>query len=119
MAQPINPRDLVLLSAKVAQALSQANKSLVTAESCSGGGIAYYLTEIAGSSSWFERGFVTYSNQAKQDMLDVDVDTLNQRSEEHTSELQSRLHLVCRLLLEKKNYKTTNNQHCIHRQSKQ
>jgi nicotinamide-nucleotide amidase len=43
----------------------------VTAESCTGGGIAYACTEIAGSSDWFDRGFVTYSNAAKQQMLSV------------------------------------------------
>lgn len=44
---------------------------LVTAESCTGGGVAHAVTAIAGSSGWFERGFVTYSNLAKQQMLDV------------------------------------------------
>lgn len=49
----------------------------VTAESCTGGGIAKALTELAGSSRWFERGFVTYSNQAKQDMLGVSIGTID------------------------------------------
>ena len=44
---------------------------LSTAESCTGGGVAAALTAIAGSSAWFERGFVTYSNQAKVEMLGV------------------------------------------------
>lgn len=44
---------------------------LVTAESCTGGGIAYALTALPGSSGWFERGFVTYSNLAKQEQLGV------------------------------------------------
>lgn len=44
---------------------------LVTAESCTGGGIAYAITELPGSSEWFERGFVTYSNPAKQEQLGV------------------------------------------------
>ena len=44
---------------------------LVTAESCTGGGIAYAMTELPGSSEWFERGFVTYSNLAKQEQLGV------------------------------------------------
>lgn len=43
----------------------------VTAESCTGGGIARALTELPGSSGWFERGFVTYSNESKCEMLDV------------------------------------------------
>ncbi len=49
---------------------------LACAESCTGGGIAAALTDVAGSSTWFDRGFVTYSNQAKQDMLGVSPDTL-------------------------------------------
>ena len=48
----------------------------VTAESCTGGGIAQVLTEIPGSSRWFERGFVSYSNEAKQDLLGVSAATL-------------------------------------------
>lgn len=48
----------------------------VTAESCTGGGIAHVLTGIAGSSRWFERGFVSYSNEAKQDLLGVNAATL-------------------------------------------
>jgi len=50
----------------------------VTAESCTGGGLAEILTRIPGSSSWFERGFITYSNESKQEMLDVTSDTLQQ-----------------------------------------
>jgi nicotinamide-nucleotide amidase len=46
------------------------------AESCTGGGIAAALTEVAGSSAWFDRGFVTYSNQAKREMLGVSAQTL-------------------------------------------
>jgi nicotinamide-nucleotide amidase len=49
---------------------------LATAESCTGGGVASAVTEIAGSSAWFDRGFVTYANQAKVDMLGVSSDTL-------------------------------------------
>ena len=52
------------------------NKMLVTAESCTGGGIAYAITEIPGSSEWFERGFVTYSNLAKQEQLGVAHDLI-------------------------------------------
>jgi nicotinamide-nucleotide amidase len=50
---------------------------LATAESCTGGMISAALTDIAGSSDVFERGFVTYSNAAKQDMLGVKSDTLD------------------------------------------
>jgi len=50
--------------------------SLVTAESCTGGGIAEAITRVPGSSAWFERGFVSYSNQAKVEMLGVSEATL-------------------------------------------
>ncbi len=49
---------------------------LATAESCTGGGVAQAITEVAGSSKWFERGFVTYSNLSKQQMLGVSEATL-------------------------------------------
>src|SRR4051812_23405372 len=49
---------------------------LVTAESCTGGWIAQAVTAIAGSSAWFERGFVTYSNEAKEELLGVRRATL-------------------------------------------
>ena len=51
--------------------LLKANLVMVTAESCTGGGIAQAITALAGSSRWFDSGFVTYSNEAKQSMLDV------------------------------------------------
>lgn len=51
--------------------LRQQGLQLVVAESCTGGGLAYALTEVPGSSDWFERGFVCYSNAAKIDMLGV------------------------------------------------
>ncbi len=53
-----------------------AGLTLATAESCTGGMIAAALTEIAGSSDVFERGFVTYSNEAKVELLDVPADTI-------------------------------------------
>lgn len=49
---------------------------LVTAESCTGGWVSQVLTSVAGSSQWFERGFVTYSNAAKQELLGVKKATL-------------------------------------------
>ena len=49
---------------------------LVTAESCTGGGLAEIITRIPGSSHWFERGFVTYSNDSKQELLRVHPETL-------------------------------------------
>lgn len=65
------------LSQKVAVLLNENNHILVTAESCTGGGIATAITDIAGSSAWFDRAFVTYSNEAKMDMVDVNPKTLN------------------------------------------
>ena len=55
----------------LAEMLTARNLRVVTAESCTGGGIASALTDVAGSSSWFECGFVTYSNEAKSRYLDV------------------------------------------------
>ena len=52
---------------------------LATAESCTGGWIAKCCTDYAGSSNWFERGFVTYSNDAKQEMLQVSQQLLEEQ----------------------------------------
>ena len=57
------------LAEQVGAALKAHGLMLTTAESCTGGGVASALTDIGGSSAWFERGFVTYSNEAKRDML--------------------------------------------------
>ncbi|MBO0611747.1 nicotinamide-nucleotide amidase [Thiothrix fructosivorans] len=62
----------------VAKAVRAKGWMLATAESCTGGWIAKLCTDLAGSSVWFERGFVTYSNAAKQDMLGVQATTLAQ-----------------------------------------
>ena len=58
---------------QLAQALLDKGWMLATAESCTGGLIAAACTELAGSSDWFERGFVTYSNEAKAESLSVDA----------------------------------------------
>jgi nicotinamide-nucleotide amidase len=58
---------------QLAQALMAKGWMLATAESCTGGLIAAACTDIAGSSEWFERGFVTYSNEAKTELLGVDA----------------------------------------------
>jgi nicotinamide-nucleotide amidase len=68
--------DLTDLSEKVGKLLHSQHKLVSTAESCSGGWLAKCLTDIAGSSGWFERGFVTYSNAAKQELLGVAPATL-------------------------------------------
>ncbi|MCK5817895.1 MAG: CinA family protein [Psychromonas sp.] len=56
--------------------LLKAGLIVSTAESCTGGGVAYAITEISGSSQWFDRGFVTYSNESKVEMLGVKNKTL-------------------------------------------
>lgn len=67
-----------ILSAQVGGLLKAHGLMLATAESCTGGGVAQAITDIAGSSAWFDRGFVTYSNLAKQQMLGVAEKTLVQ-----------------------------------------
>ncbi len=62
---------------KVSKKLYENNLSVVSAESCTGGWVAKQLTDLAGSSAIFDRGFVTYSNQAKQDMLGVSIEALD------------------------------------------
>ena len=63
--------NLLDLAATTGQLLLARNEFLTLAESCTGGGLACAVTEIAGSSAWFERGFVTYSNAAKSELLGV------------------------------------------------
>ena len=82
--------NLLDLAATTGQLLLARNESLTLAESCTGGGLACAVTEIAGSSAWFERGFVTYSNAAKQEMLGIRAATLAAHgavSEEIASEM--------------------------------
>ncbi|MDR0378360.1 MAG: CinA family protein [Candidatus Accumulibacter sp.] len=67
----IDSSALEMRAVRVGQALLADRLTLVTAESCTGGWVSQCLTAIAGSSAWFERGFVTYSNAAKQEMLGV------------------------------------------------
>ncbi|PNH93260.1 nicotinamide-nucleotide amidase [Vibrio diazotrophicus] len=64
------------LSQQLGELLLKHKQILVTAESCTGGGVANAITEIAGSSAWFDRAFVTYSNEAKQEMIGVEGQTL-------------------------------------------
>ena len=61
------------LAQRLGEVLLAKNMTITTAESCTGGGIATAITDIAGSSAWFERGFITYSNGAKTAMLNVDA----------------------------------------------
>lgn len=64
------------LLTRVAQGLITQKFSIATAESCTGGLLAHYLTSISGSSTYFERGIVSYSNTAKQELLGVKKTTL-------------------------------------------
>lgn len=64
------------LAMALGHALEQRDLMAATAESCTGGWVAQAITAIAGSSAWFERGFVTYSNEAKQEMLGVPAETI-------------------------------------------
>ena len=70
-----NDYDLAL-AASVGKLLLARQHTLVTAESCTGGLVAALITEIEGSSQWFDRGFVTYSNRSKQQMLGISNHTL-------------------------------------------
>jgi nicotinamide-nucleotide amidase len=67
----LDSADLQELSSAVATAFSQRGWTLAVAESCTGGLLAASLTNLAGSSQWFERGYVTYSNAAKMSCLEV------------------------------------------------
>ncbi|HDZ9131424.1 TPA: nicotinamide-nucleotide amidase [Vibrio cholerae] len=71
-------RTPLLMSQQLGLLLAKQQQILTTAESCTGGGVAYWVTEVAGSSAWFDRSFVTYSNEAKQEMLGVRQTTLQQ-----------------------------------------
>jgi len=64
------------ISKQVGKKLKTSHAMLVTAESCTGGWVAQAVTSVAGSSAWFERGYVTYSNAAKREALGVRKTTL-------------------------------------------
>ncbi|XYJ11069.1 CinA family protein [Telluria sp. B2] len=63
--------EIIELASKVGAALQAKGLVLATAESCTGGGVSQAVTEIAGSTGWFDCGFVTYSNNSKTELLDV------------------------------------------------
>lgn len=75
-AELVKPTELVELADRFLKACQSAKILAATAESCTGGLIIALLTDIPGSSSMIDRGFVTYSNEAKQDMLGVRAETL-------------------------------------------
>ncbi len=68
--------ELFTLAERLGQRLKAKGQKIATAESCTGGWIAQAITEVPGSSAWFDRGFVTYSNNAKVQMLGVNPQTL-------------------------------------------
>ncbi|MCR9134610.1 MAG: CinA family protein [Alphaproteobacteria bacterium] len=68
--------DSEILAKRLVQAYTQRGLMIATAESCTGGMIAAAITDIAGSSAVLDRGFVTYSNEAKQEMIGVSAETL-------------------------------------------
>src|SRR6478672_9091170 len=78
MSDPTIPDDAALrvLANRVGEALKSQHLMLVTAESCTGGWIAKTVTDIAGSSDWFDCGIVAYSYEAKQALLSVNPHTL-------------------------------------------
>jgi len=68
--------DLTRLAARLGRRLAAAGHTLTTAESCTGGWISKAVTDIAGSSQWFNEGFVTYSNDSKHERLGVPMSVL-------------------------------------------
>ncbi len=76
MSAGITDADLRALAERLGDALLARDLMLATAESCTGGWAAMVVTSVPGSSRWYERGFVTYSNAAKHDMLGVKPETL-------------------------------------------
>jgi nicotinamide-nucleotide amidase len=74
----MSEHEIALLAGELAEALTARGGRLCTAESCTGGWISKALTDRAGSSVWFDCGFVTYSNSAKQALLNVGAELLNQ-----------------------------------------
>ena len=77
MADTLLPRELYDLAARVVAANRAAGRTVAVAESCTGGLVAAALTEVAGSSAVLDRGFVTYSNEAKQELLGVAGDIID------------------------------------------
>jgi nicotinamide-nucleotide amidase len=69
--------DLEQLAQHLGNLLLQKDLRLATAESCTGGGLGFWITSIAGSSAWYDRGFITYSNAAKMELLQVKPITLD------------------------------------------
>ena len=81
------------IASRVGEQLKEKGWVLATAESCTGGWVAQTVTSVSGSSDWFDRGFVTYSDDAKREMLGVRTETLERHgavSEETAREMAER-----------------------------
>ena len=76
MPQGLLPDEIDALARRVVEANAKVGRKIALAESCTGGLVAAALTEIEGSSAVFDRGFVTYSNEAKQELLGVPGDII-------------------------------------------
>jgi nicotinamide-nucleotide amidase len=68
--------ELIELASSLGNALKARRILMATAESCTGGWVGRIVTAVPGSSHWYDRGFITYTNQSKQDMLGVSAETL-------------------------------------------
>ena len=77
MSDLSNLQNLTAITQQIGEILCKKNAKLTTAESCTGGGISKAITAVSGSSQWFEFGFVTYANTAKQKLLGVSLETLD------------------------------------------
>jgi nicotinamide-nucleotide amidase len=74
----VNEDDITVIAQQMGRACKRRKVIVVTAESCTGGGVAAAITRISGSAKWFDRGFVTYHNDAKKKMLGVKQRTLKE-----------------------------------------
>ena len=72
----VSDTELNELAAELGEKLRARGWMLATAESCTGGWVGQLITALPGSSHWYERGFITYANIAKQEMLGVPAETL-------------------------------------------
>lgn len=77
MSDFANNPSIISIAEQVGAVLLRNKAKLTTAESCTGGGIAEAITAVAGSSQWFEYGYITYANQAKKQLLNVDQQVLD------------------------------------------
>ena len=92
MSEFANSQSTHLIAQQVGNKLLDVNAKLTIAESCTGGGIAQAITAVAGSSQWFEFGYITYANKAKKQLLNVDqktIDTYGAVSEQVVEQMAS------------------------------